>query len=268
MVCHRTLVTLPGNVEAISRSPTNDPEAVAVLVSNQMRFTVLSPPRPLVMSARTSSPVCVGIVLRVTAITPALRNYAIAQLRNYAIGNERSTSPAGSPDLFAKRQRDQPTQAQCRAYEDAARQRRKETHVRDRACRPSRSWRRDRRRICQVGAIRITGGSERASWRTRVMPAVRVFAPRRSRLGPPCATKQKELRPQHLSAASLIALSPAGVNCPILIIPFLHSSNRLSIGIGATEGGNVWGNGSLQLDAPDCEIPNPGSRKRIYRFWY
>ena len=55
MVCQSTRVTLPGNVEATSRSPTNDPDAVAVLVSNQMRLTVLSPPRPLVMSARTTS---------------------------------------------------------------------------------------------------------------------------------------------------------------------------------------------------------------------
>ena len=56
MVCQSTLVRLPGKVEAISRSPTNDPDAVAVRVSSQMRLTVLSPPRPLVMSARTTSP--------------------------------------------------------------------------------------------------------------------------------------------------------------------------------------------------------------------
>ena len=103
MVCHITLVTLPGNVEAISRSPTNDPDAVAVRVSSQMRFTVLSPPGPLVMSARTTSPVCAGIVLRVTAIVTALQPYSYTAVRPYsptavqpyAIGNEMSRSPAG-----------------------------------------------------------------------------------------------------------------------------------------------------------------------------
>ena len=66
-MCHR--MRLMVRPSSITTSESADTEPVLLESRHQFRLAEFEPPTPTVTSMRTSSPVCAGIVLRVTAMS-------------------------------------------------------------------------------------------------------------------------------------------------------------------------------------------------------